>query len=124
MYSAPSAPAHPLGPGTASPVHPLAARSKARAAAAMAHAMLRTGGNRDNGDHDVGGYDEEDAGAAAATANGRYSGDRSPLRNGGAYGYGGRRPLHAAAAGGEKNKYFGFALPKVFLTYSIIHAAN
>ncbi|TVU25222.1 hypothetical protein EJB05_27711, partial [Eragrostis curvula] len=117
IYSAPASPAHPLGPppsSTASPVHPLAARSKARAAAAMAHAMSRPGANN---------YDDEDDDAGAATttaANGRYDGGRSPLR--GAYGYGGRSPLHAAAAAaaasaagngnGTKDKYFGFALPK------------
>ncbi|KAK3119104.1 hypothetical protein QOZ80_9BG0713870 [Eleusine coracana subsp. coracana] len=117
LYSAPASPAHPLGPQTpttASPVHPLAARSKARAAAAMAHAMSR---NRD---------DEDDAGIDTTANGGRYSsngGGRSPLHNG--YGYGGSRsPLHAAAAaaaGGGANKdgsskYFGFALPKVFFT--------
>ena len=114
MYSAPASPAHPLGPApAASPVHPLAARSKARAAAAMAHAMSRQPPQGDDG-----GYDAEDAWAADGNG-GRYGGGRSPLRAG-AYGYGGRSPLHAAAAGGGgvKDKYFGFALPKVSCTHS------
>ncbi|KAL6890197.1 hypothetical protein ACP4OV_008960 [Aristida adscensionis] len=119
IYSAPASPAHPLGPGpaTASPVHPLAARSsnKARAAAALAHAMSRPGARGVSGDDDDdGGYDGDHGGG-----NGRYEaggGWQSPLR-GGAHGYGGRSPLHpaaAAAGGGVKEKYFGFALPKVF----------
>ncbi|KAG2562209.1 hypothetical protein PVAP13_8KG332600 [Panicum virgatum] len=107
MYSAPASPAHPLGPApAASPVHPLAARSKARAAAAMAHAMSRQPqGARDGGG---GGYDADDSWAADGNGGGR-----SPLR--GAYGYGGRSPLHAAASGGGgvKDKYLGFALPKL-----------
>jgi hypothetical protein len=106
-------------------VHPLAARSKARAAAAMAHAMSRQPpqGARDEDD----GYD--DAGAADGNG-GRYGGGgggRSPLRGGGgAYGYGGRSPLHAAVAGGGgggggvKDKYFGFALPKVSFIHSLL----
>lgn len=111
IYSAPASPAHPLGAATttaaaaASAVHPLAARSnsKARAAAAMAHAMSRAAGPRDDDDADH------------AVSNGMMS----PLRGGGyGYGYGGRSPLQAAAAGGggggAKDKYFGFALPKVF----------
>ena len=117
MYSAPASPAHPLGPApAASPVHPLAARSKARAAAAMAHAMSRQPqGARDD---DGGGYHADDSWAADGNG-GRYGGGRSPLRAG-AYGYGGRSPLHAAAAGGGgvKDKYFGFALPKVSCTHS------
>jgi len=99
IYSAPASPAHPLvGPAgattttaAASPVHPLAARSnsKARAAAAMAHAMSRAAGPRDDDDADLAGS----------------NGMMSPLRGGG-YGYG--------YGGGAKDKYFGFALPKVF----------
>ncbi|XP_022684547.1 coiled-coil domain-containing protein SCD2 isoform X2 [Setaria italica] len=125
LYSAPASPAHPLGGGatsaTASPVHPLAARSKARAAAAMAHAMSRQqphAGARDDDDDGYGAYDADD-GLADGNGNGRYNGGgRSPLR-GGAYGYGGRSPLHPAAGGGGgggggvKDKYFGFALPKL-----------
>ncbi|PAN42760.1 hypothetical protein PAHAL_8G188500 [Panicum hallii] len=132
MFSAPASPAHPLGPApaaAASPVHPLAARSKARAAAAMAHAMSRQPpqGARDEDD----GYD--DAGAADGNG-GRYGGGgggRSPLRGGGgAYGYGGRSPLHAAVAGGGgggggvKDKYFGFALPKLGRNGADSAAAN
>jgi hypothetical protein len=78
----------------------------------MAHAMSRAG-PRDNGYDD----DYDDDAGDFATSNGvaRYDGGRSPLR-GGAYGYGGLSPLHAAAAGGTgaKDKYFGIALPKVF----------
>ncbi|XP_062182372.1 coiled-coil domain-containing protein SCD2-like isoform X2 [Phragmites australis] len=110
IYSAPASPAHPLGPATtASPAHPY----KARAAAALAHVMSRSAGARGGASHD--GYDEDDAVEASAPAsNGRYGGGgggggRSPQR-GGAYGYGGRNPLHAAAA---KDKYMGFALPKL-----------
>jgi hypothetical protein len=112
IYSTPASPAHPLGPAAAaaSPMHPLAARSKARAVAAMAHAMSRTG-PRDNGYDD----DYDDDAGDSATSNGvvRYDGGRSPLRG---YGYGGRSPLHASAAGGggAKDKYFAIALPKVF----------
>ncbi|XP_039824220.1 coiled-coil domain-containing protein SCD2-like isoform X2 [Panicum virgatum] len=119
MYSAPASPAHPLGPAAASPVHPLAARSKARAAAAMAHAMSRQLPQGDDG-----GYDAADAWAADGNG-GRYGGGRSPLRAG-AYGYGGRSPLHAAAAGGGgvKDKYFGFALPKLGRNGVDLAAAN
>ncbi|KAF0897337.1 hypothetical protein E2562_036333 [Oryza meyeriana var. granulata] len=112
IYSAPASPAHPvLGP-TASPVHPLAARNKARAAAALAQAMARPasrGASEDgfDDDDDVGGGVDA---AAGATNGGRYEGGRSPLNGGGAYGYGGRSPMNG---GGVKDKYFGFALPKL-----------
>jgi hypothetical protein len=75
------------------------------------------GGVRDDDDDDEAGDGYVDA--EDGNGNGRYNGGgggRSPLHGGGAYGgYGGRSPLHHAAAGGAgvKDKYFGFALPKV-----------
>ncbi|XP_047090982.1 coiled-coil domain-containing protein SCD2-like isoform X2 [Lolium rigidum] len=106
IYSAPASPAHPLVHPEPSPVHPLAARSKARAAAALAHVMARPGTRvaaAEEDDYENGyGYDVGDQVAGGAT-NGRHDGGRSPL-----HGYGGR-----SAGGVVKDKYFGFALPKL-----------
>ncbi|XP_066338158.1 coiled-coil domain-containing protein SCD2-like isoform X2 [Miscanthus floridulus] len=101
IYSAPASPAHPLGAATTTAAAAARSNSKARAAAAMAHAMSRAADPRDDDDADHAGS----------------NGMMSPLHGGAyGYGYGGRSPLHAAAAGGgggAKDKYFGFALPKL-----------
>uniref|UniRef100_A0ACD5TBU7 Uncharacterized protein n=1 Tax=Avena sativa TaxID=4498 RepID=A0ACD5TBU7_AVESA len=114
IYSAPASPAHPLvlQPTSSSPVHPLAARSKARAAAALAHVMARPTGPRvaaAAAEEEDDGYYENGYGDQADTNGGRRhdGGGRSPL-----HGY--SRRTTAAAAGKDKDKYsFGFALPKL-----------
>ncbi|KAG8090816.1 hypothetical protein GUJ93_ZPchr0011g28389 [Zizania palustris] len=120
MYSAPASPAHPLGPGPgSSPVHPVAARNKARAAAALAQAMAArpaarsaAGGEDSYDDDDDPGVDAQQAfppaaaAAAAGATNGMHDGVRSTLN---VAGYGVR-----IAGGGVKDKYFGFALPKLW----------
>ncbi|KAL5204789.1 hypothetical protein ABZP36_009660 [Zizania latifolia] len=109
MFSAPASPAHPLGSGS-SPVHPVAARNKARAAAALAQAMAARPAARgedgyDNGyDDDAAAVEAQQAFPAAGATNGRYDGGRIPLN---VAGYGVR-----SAGSGVKDKYFGFALPK------------
>ncbi|CAM0947215.1 unnamed protein product [Alopecurus aequalis] len=89
IYSAPASPAHPLVQPASSPVHPLSARTKARAA--LAHVMARPGARAAETEED----DYE---------NGYADGGRSPL-----HAYGGR----SAGNGVVKDKYFGFALPKL-----------
>ncbi|KAL5204066.1 hypothetical protein ABZP36_008937 [Zizania latifolia] len=108
MDSALASPAHPLGPGS-SPVHPMATRNKARAAAALAQVMAarpaaRGAGGHDGYDDDVGG--EADIGLGAGATNGRYDGGRSPMNGA------------AGGGGGVKDKYFGFALPKAVNKFS------
>ncbi|XP_052137174.1 coiled-coil domain-containing protein SCD2-like isoform X2 [Oryza glaberrima] len=109
IYSAPASPAHPAAAGAASPVHPLAARNKARAAAALAQAMARPPPPASSRGASEDGYDDDDD-VVGGSGGGRYDGGRSPL-NGGVYG--GRSPMNGGGGGGVKDKYFGFALPKL-----------
>ncbi|KAF2911045.1 hypothetical protein DAI22_11g148100 [Oryza sativa Japonica Group] len=111
IYSAPASPAHPAAAGAASPVHPLAARNKARAAAALAQAMARPPPPASSRGASEDGYDDDDD-VVGGGGGGRYDGGRSPL-NGGVYG--GRSPMNGGGGGGGgvKDKYFGFALPKL-----------
>ncbi|XP_025877230.2 coiled-coil domain-containing protein SCD2 isoform X2 [Oryza sativa Japonica Group] len=111
IYSAPASPAHPAAAGAASPVHPLAARNKVRAAAALAQAMARPPPPASSRGASEDGYDDDDD-VVGGGGGGRYDGGRSPL-NGGVYG--GRSPMNGGGGGGGgvKDKYFGFALPKL-----------
>uniref|UniRef100_A0A0E0R923 Uncharacterized protein n=1 Tax=Oryza rufipogon TaxID=4529 RepID=A0A0E0R923_ORYRU len=114
IYSAPASPAHPAAAGAASPVHPLAARNKARAAAALAQAMARPPPPASSRGASEDGYDDDDD-VVGGGGGGRYDGGRSPL-NGGVYG--GRSPMNGG--GGVKDKYFGFALPKVGMVWTLV----
>jgi hypothetical protein len=89
----------------------MAAGSKVRAAAALAHVMARPGARvaaaAEENDFENGyGDDVRDQVAGGGGTNARNDGGRSPL-----HGYGGGRST--GGGGVVKDKYFRFALPKV-----------